>query len=92
MTRAIADSLHIEIQNLLWNLIDLERNHEKELDYLQVFDLENKRGQQHITHRQEMPERKSGWIISLDDALPVNNTVWCIDDGVYQTMLFPSDY
>jgi len=92
MTRAIAESLHMEIQKLLWYLIDDQRKQGEKLDYLQVFELENRENQQHIIHRQEVPKRKREWLITLKDTPPVNSTVWCIDDGTHQTMLFPSDY
>lgn len=75
-----------------WGLIDEQREHDLELDYLQVFELSIKEGKQHIIHRQEVPEREKECIITLEHTLPVNNTIWCIDDGSYQTMLFPSDY
>lgn len=91
MTRAIADSLHMEIQKLLWDSIDHEREQGEKLDYLQVFELENRENQQRIIHKQEVSERKREWLITLKGIPPVNGTVWCIDDGAHQTMLFPSD-
>ena len=92
MTRAIADSLHMEIQKLLWYLIDDQREQGEKLDYLQVFELKKRGNQQQIIHRQEVPERKREWLITLKGTPPVHATVWCLDDGNHQTMLFPSDY
>lgn len=92
MTRAVAETIDIEIQRLLWDLIDEQKELELELDYLQVFELSIKEGKQHIVHRQEVPERVKEWTLALDFSLPVNSTIWCIDDGSNQTMLFPSDY
>jgi len=91
MTRAVAEELNMEIAIILWKLIDRQNEQEVELDYLQVFELSVSDGQQSITHRQEIPERRETWIIPLEVADPIDRTVWCIDnDG--QMMLFPKDY
>ena len=57
MTRAVSEAIDIEIQKLLWDLIDKQKAHALELDYLQVFELSNKDGKQYVIHRQEIPER-----------------------------------
>ncbi|MFC6040526.1 DUF960 family protein [Paenisporosarcina macmurdoensis] len=92
MTRAIAEELHSEILILLWQLIDRQKEQELTLDYLQVFELSVSEGQQAITHRQEIPERRETWIIPLEEAEPIARTVWCIDNDDGQMMLFPQDY
>lgn len=92
ITRAIADNLNIEIQVLLWGLIDRQQAQGDTLDYLQVFDLKKEHNQQLIIHRQEEPKREREYTIVLRHGSPVNLTVWCIDDGSHQTMLLPGDY
>lgn len=92
MTKTIGGTVHTEIQMILWNLIDEQRKTEKELDYLQVFELKAVDGRQHIVHRQEVPERKREWMYTLQYTTPINQTIWCIDSEEYQMMLFPSDY
>lgn len=92
MTREIANEIDMEVQILLWNLIDLQRRNNLELDYLQIFQLTEQDGKQQIIHLQEVPERKKEYLIKLDYTLPINNTIWCVDDVTHQTMLFPSDY
>lgn len=92
MTRAIAEEMHIEIQLLLWHFIDELKRQGLELDYLQVFELSVEDGKQIVVHRQEVPERKQKWSIALENARPITEKVWCIDDGQNQMMLFPSDY
>lgn len=92
MTRAIAETVPVELQVLLWRLIDIQIEQGEKLDYLQVFELENVAGKQKVVHRQEVPSRKGTIVISLTDAKPMTISVWCIDDGENQTMLFPSDY
>lgn len=92
MTRAIAESLHMEVQVLLWNLIDHQRKQGNELDYLQVFELTSNGDKQKILHRQEVPPLERSWLIALRGTQPIDSTVWCIDDGENQMMLYPSDY
>lgn len=92
LTRAIAEELHIEIQLLLWHLIDQSKRQGLELDYLQVFELSVLDGKQMIVHRQEVPERRRKWSLPLENTKPINGKVWCIDDGENQMMLYPCDY
>lgn len=92
MTRAVGETIPLEIQLLLWNLIDHQRKQGNELDYLQVFELRRKDDKQEILHRQEIPPRKSTWIGTLKSTNPIDSVIWCIDDGENQMMLYPSDY
>lgn len=92
MTRTIEETVHAEIQMILWNLIDEQGKAGKELDYLQVFELEVTEGRQRIVHRQEMPERKREWIYTLQYTTPIEQTIWCIDSEAYKIMLLPSEY
>lgn len=92
MTKAVAESLHPEIQMLLWQLIDHQKEQGKELDYLQVFELVNKNNKQEILHRQEVPPSETKWFIPLKNTTPIYETVWCMDDGENQVMMYPSDY
>lgn len=92
MTRAIDDTVHAEIQVILWGLIDEQRKENAELDYLQVFELKEKGGRQHIIHRQEVPERKREWVYKLQYTTPIDQTIWCIDSESYQMMLLPNEY
>lgn len=92
MTRAIDETMHAEIQMILWNLIDEQWEAEKELDYLQIFELAEKHGEQHIVRKQEVPERRLKWIFTLKHATPIDKTIWCMDSEDYQMMLLPRDY
>src|SRR5699024_713103 len=92
MTRMVAETIHIEIQNILWGLIDEQGQKNLKLDYLQLFELEAKKGKQYIIHKQEVPESKLKWCFQLKDTTPINQTLWCIDSETHQTMLLPSDY
>ena len=56
MTRAINEELNIEIQTLLWGLLDSISNKRKDkMDYFQVFQIERKGNHIKITNRQEQP-------------------------------------
>jgi len=92
MTRGVAEELHTEIAILLWQLIDVKNMHAIELDYLQVFELSISNEKQAIIHRQEVPERQAFLIHPLENTEPINRTIWCIDNGDNQMMLFPEDY
>lgn len=88
----IDEVIHVEIQKLLWELIDEQCRNDLELDYLQVFELRAQHGKQHITHHQELPERRTKWIFQLKHTTPIDRTIWCMDSDEYQMMLLPSDY
>jgi len=92
MTTTIDETVHAEIQMILWSLIDEQAKAGKELDYLQVFELEVTEGRQRIVHRQEVPERKREWIYTLQYTTPIDQTIWCIDSEEYQMMLLPNEY
>lgn len=92
ITRTIKYTIHPEIQKILWDLIDEQRKEYSELDYLQVFELRENHGRQHIIHKQELPERELISITLLKHTEPINETVWCMDHEEYQIMLLPSDY
>jgi len=92
ITRSIFEHLYDELKVTLWNLIDVQLNENLELDYLQVFELKIVGQKQQIIHRQEVPERERTYMISLQQAKPIKATVWCLDDGENQMMLYPEDY
>lgn len=92
MTRMIDEVVHVEIQKILWDLIDEQPKNDLELDYLQVFELKAQHGKQHIIHRQEVPEKEETSIVPLHSTQPINTTIWCIDSRDYQMMFFPEDY
>lgn len=91
MTKTIDETVHAEIQMILWSLIDEQQKEDKGLDYLQVFELKEKEGRQHIIHRQEVPERKHEWVYTLQYTTPIAQTIWCIDSESYQMMLLPNE-
>ena len=94
-TRGITDEISLELQTILWNLIDEQRSKGQELDYLQIFELsvEYAIGEvyQKITHRQEVPPFANMHIFRLYSQ-SVTGKVWIIGSTEYTTMLLPKEY
>lgn len=78
LTRGVQCSIDIEIQLLLWNMID-EINDGK-ADYLQVFEIKNLGDNRiKIIHRQEVPRyRKEYEIIGVVNC---ETTIFVVDSG-----------
>jgi hypothetical protein len=96
ITTNASSTIGIDLQIMLWSLIDQKLEQKAELDYLQIFELEveevNSKKLQFITHRQEQPEFKQR-IVLFHIAEPVDKVkIWIIDSGDYSTLLLPSDY
>lgn len=95
LTPGIKEGVPLEVQLLLWHLID---SSDWQMDYLQIFELhkENHTNKLIIIHRQEEPEQKRKVSFQLGQyakelqALP--SKIWVIDDGNHQTMLLPEEY
>lgn len=85
MTRSISEEVSIEIQMILWGMVDALRK-VKKLDYLQVFKLETIGNQEEgtlvqvITHSQEQPKYgRVYYIPTLSNG--VTGKIYIIDDG-----------
>ena len=95
VTRAIADAVAVDIQQLVWVLLDERVKSKAEMDYLQVFELtmESMMGEclQKVLHRQEQPPYEN-MTVHRTFSMPLTMTIWVIDDGDHTTMLLPSDY
>ncbi len=95
MTRGVEKRLPLELQMLLWNMIDELKIQYKDLDYLQVFELyiedfnEDVRIQG-IIHKQEIPQYEKEYKVTVDN--PVNLKVFVIDDKTHCTMLLAEEY
>lgn len=93
VTRAINEELNIEIQVLLWELLDsIAIKRENKMDYLQVFEIVNIGNKIKIINRQEQPTMKEVLILEQGALNVKDTTVWTIDEPDKLTMLFPSDY
>lgn len=89
VTSGINSTLSLELQVMLWNMID---NLEGERDYLQVFELTRTDAQNiRIVHKQEEPEYEKSY--SKPESIDEDHIkVFVIDDGDYSTMLLSSEY
>lgn len=93
MTRVIKEELNIEMQALLWKLLDsIAIKREDKMDYLQVFEIKSDGNNVKIINRQEQPAINEEILIGQGVLSKKDTTVWIIDEPDKQTMLFPSDY
>ena len=95
ITKSIQQEVGMDLQILLWSLIDEINNRDIPLDYLQIFELtvEYACGEvfQKIVHRQEQPcSKEIAYYRNIEK--PINTTIWVIDSRDYSTMLYPSEY
>lgn len=89
ITREVSDRVPVEIQILMWNLVE---EIEGEKDYLQVFEvIPNGSEFVEITHKQEIPEFTCNYIIK-NVGIKTKMKLYIIDNGEYSTMMFSHEY
>ena len=82
LTRGISNEIPLEIQILLWSMIDK----------LKVFEIEPiDANLLKIEHRQEVPKYKSD-IVVKNVGISSKVKIFVIDDGEYSTMMLSSEY
>ena len=95
VTRGITADVGLDIQLILWSMIDKRKQNGIEVDYLQVFQLsiEQKNGVsvQKVVHRQECPPVSDIYYLPMIET-PRNITIWVIDSEEYCMMLLPNEY
>ena len=97
-TRGVKESIPLELQVIMWGLIDQASSAGEELDYLQVFEIEeigSSDGQKkiRIKHTQEVPNKQASYTVELvENGTLVSERIFVIDDGSCSTMLLASDY
>lgn len=96
-TNTVATEVDLDIQMILWSMIDAWKSQGKELDYLQVFDLSLEctfgRMFLKIEHHQEVPELKE--VAYFRVYQPINTTIWIVNNGDDEgnaVMMYPSEY
>lgn len=95
LTKGILRGIPIEIQMIIWAMIEELKNKIKTVDYLQVFELTTiydtaGKPEQHIKHFQEQPPHKVEITVKCD--VPVKEKIYVIDDETHSTMLLASEY
>lgn len=89
LTMEVADKVPVEIQILMWNLVE-EIKVKK--DYLQVFEvIPNGSEFVEIIHKQEIPEFTCNYIIK-NIGIKTKMKLYIIDNGQYSTMMFSHEY
>ncbi len=86
VTSGIAEKVPLELQVIMWNMIDTM---DEPKDYLQVFYLLEENGKQKIVHSQEQLNTRRS--ICLKQVLLVCKD-FVIDDVTHSTMLFNYEY
>jgi hypothetical protein len=91
-TQQITSNVSVEIQGILWKMLDSRRHNQEPLDYLQVFHLQKIGDMQMVTNKQEQPPMEREVRYKFKESQPIDTIIWIIDDGSHCTMLFPNDY
>ena len=94
-TCGVVNEIPIELQIIMWDLIDELKEKNQQLDYLQVFELKTKydadgKKKQNIRHFQEQPPYES--VIVLEYEEPLDQKIYVIDDETHSTMLLAEEY
>jgi len=94
ITSGIQNEIPLEIQQFIWNCIDVLKDQGKVLDYLQVFEITKERIAdvlvQKIEHTQEIPKYKMTYKVFFTEM--VDDRIFVIDDKEYSTMMLSTEY
>ena len=94
ITKGINTDMPLEIQVILWGIIDSLVRGSTTADYLQVFRFVRDNNEIVITHTQESPEYKKEYRYPMKEEYDnlINRTVFSIDDINHSTMLWSNEY
>ncbi len=88
ITKGVNSYVSPLLQLFMWQLID---NMPPPKDYLQIFKLTNKNGQQKIIHIQEEPKYKREYLLKTGTPI-FEGKIYVIDDETHSTMLLAEEY
>lgn len=93
--RGVAVNVDLDIQLCLWGLIDIWKKKNKELDFLQIFELSavnvNGKDIQKIVHWQEQPAIKQKACFEIFK--PINTRLWVVaNDDENAVLMLPEEY
>ncbi|MEK1816724.1 DUF960 family protein [Staphylococcus aureus] len=97
ITRGINESIPLDLQILLWNMVKKRDNH-GHTDYLHIFKIQEDDNMLSVIHEQEQPAYKLEYrytnYIKNQNALPKKVYVIREDDvdAFYYVMLLPEEY
>jgi len=94
VTRGISEELPLELQMVLWSVIDDHVKTAKTVDYLQIFQMSQNGMNLEITHKQEEPKYNRTYIYPMKESYLdiVNRKIYVIDDVDHSTMLWSNEY
>lgn len=96
ITRGINEKLDVRLQIMLWEMIELLRKQNIELDYLQIFKISNKSGKVVVEHSQEVPEYRVKYLLDVKVVnLNEDIKVYVIDSEgsiAISTMMLSNEY
>ncbi|WP_105618636.1 DUF960 family protein [Vallitalea okinawensis] len=101
ITKGVQSRISLDLQLLMWQLIEELTHDESEIDYLQVFKLttrsinDSQLVLQQVKHTQEVPAYESIIIVKVDQ--PVNEKIFVItstdeDGSDYKTMMLAEEW
>ena len=85
----------LDMQLMLWSMIDKRKETGIEVDYLQVFELSIEPKDdivvQKVIHRQESPQIIDIFYLPMIER-PIAMKIWAMDNDEYCMMLLPEEY
>jgi len=94
LTRGIHVNVPLEIQIVLWRMIDERLKQVSTMDTFQIFKFNIERNQLIIRHIQEQPEHTNTHRLINKQSFKAldGKTIYIIDDTTHATMLFAEEY
>ncbi|MFS0555784.1 DUF960 family protein [Brevibacillus reuszeri] len=96
VTRGVNEVVPVELQLILWSILEKRQERGDQLDFLQVFELSAEwvdgEPLQKVTNRQEQPFHEEVFYVDHTENLAIGVTVWIVDSRTYSTMLLPKEY
>lgn len=94
ITRGISEELPLELQMVLWGIIDDHIKTTKTVDYLQIFQMSKNSMNLEITHTQEEPKHNKTYLYPMKESYQdiINRKIYVIDDIDHSTMLWSNEY
>ncbi len=93
VSREINKIVSVEIQIVMWGIIDNLKKTEIKLDYLQIFRIKKKEDKVIVEHEQEVPPYNEQYELQEDNiSIEHNIKIYVIDSIDYSTMILASEY
>lgn len=96
VTRGVNEVVPLEVQQMLWSILEKRQERGDQLDYFQIFELSaewvDEEPLQKVVNRQEQPFHEEVFYVDHTENLAIGVTVWIIDSGEYSTALLPEEY